>query len=130
MVTGAPILVDTSILVDHLRGSADARDALIGARRFGRAVVGSVLTRTEIIGGMRAPEKSPTMALLGVIEWIDVSAEIADAAGGLARRFRRSHSGIDAVDYVIAATAIDRRAELWTRNVKHFPMFVDLAPPY
>lgn len=130
MVTGPPILLDTSIFIDNLRGRAEARDALSGARREGRRLLGSVLTRTEILGGMRASEKSSTRALLAVFEWIGVSEEIADAAGALARRYRASHSGIDIADYVIAATAEVAGADLWTRNIKHFPMFDGLTSPY
>lgn len=129
-MTGPPILLDTSIFIDTLRGRTEARDRLSGARREGRCLVASVLTRTEILGGMRASEKSSTRALLAVFEWIDVSEEIADAAGALARRYRASHSGIDIADYVIAATATVAGADLWTRNVKHFPMFDRLEPPY
>jgi len=129
-VSGTPIIVDTSILIDHLRGWRDARNALIGARRSGHMILGSVLTRVEVLGGMRATEKSPTRALLSVIDWIRVSEEIADAAGALAREYRRSHSGIDIADYVIAATVTACGAELWTRNVRHFPMFPGLSAPY
>ncbi|GAA1097327.1 hypothetical protein GCM10009648_40710 [Tsukamurella spumae] len=48
----------------------------------------------------------------------------------LARRYRASHSGIDIADYLIAATATAAGAELWTRNIKHFPMFERLESPY
>lgn len=129
-MNGTSIVVDTSIFIDHLRGTEEARDALVGARRFGRRILGSVLTRTELLGGMRAAEKSRTHALLSVIDWIEVSEEIADEAGSLARQYRRSHSGIDIADYVIAATTSLCDAELWTRNIKHFPMFPGLAAPY
>ena len=130
MVTGSPILVDTSVLIDLLRGNELSRDVLIGARQFGRSVTGSVLTRTEILGGMRAPEKSRTRKLLDAIEWVEVDQTIADEAGQLARTYRKSHSGIDIADYVIAASTLTTGADLWTRNVKHFPMFPDLSPPY
>lgn len=129
-MSATPIVVDTSVLIDHLRGTEEVRDALLGARRFGRPVLGSVMTRTELLGGMRAAEKSRTHALLSVIDWVAVSAPIADEAGALARRYRASHSGIDIADYVIAATTAACGAELWTRNVKHFPMFPGLAAPY
>lgn len=129
-MSGAPIVIDTSVLIDHLRGSKQAREALVGVRRSGRNILGSVLTRTEILGGMRATETAPTRALLSVIDWIEVTEEIADAAGALACEYRRSHSGIDVADYVIAATATACGAQLWTRNVKHFPMFAGLTAPY
>ena len=103
---------------------------MVGAHRSGHVLLGSVLTRTEVLEGMRAAEKGPTQALLSVIDWIDVTGELADAAGALARQYRRSHPGVDLVDYVIAATTIARDAALWTRNVRHFPMFDGLTAPY
>jgi predicted nucleic acid-binding protein len=79
---------------------------------------------------MRPSERSVTDALIAVIEWRPVDDALADRAGELAQRCGRSHSGIDAVDYVVAATAHSLKAQLWTRNVRHFPMFAGLAPPY
>jgi len=64
------------------------------------------------------------------VGWIDVDREIAERAGELARAYRRSHPGIDLVDYVIAATAELSGATLLTRNVKHFPMIDGLVAPY
>jgi len=124
------VLVDTSVFVDHLRGRVEARDALAAVRREGHQVVASVLTRAELLGGMRSPEKGRTRALFLAVGWIDVDRAIADRAGELARSYRRSHSGIDLVDYVIAATAELSGAALLTRNVKHFPMIDGLVAPY
>jgi predicted nucleic acid-binding protein len=55
---------------------------------------------------------------------------IADDAGELSRRHRRSHVGIGTVDYLIAAAARSLRARLVTLNVRHFPMFPNLEPAY
>ena len=51
-------------------------------------------------------------------------------AGELGRACRRSHHGIGTVDLVIAATVQELGLELATGNVKHFPMFPGLRPPY
>nr|WP_051425979.1 PIN domain-containing protein [Jiangella gansuensis] len=59
-----------------------------------------------------------------------VTEVIARQAGALMRRYRRSHSGIGLGDYVIAATAGVRGVPLATLNVRHFPMFDDLAAPF
>lgn len=123
-------LIDTSVLVDHLRGLPEARDVLGALVERGEPMVGTVLTRTEVLAGMRPEEFEPTTALLATVEWVPVDEPIADRAGELARRYLRSHPGVDTVDYVIAATAELRDAEVWTRNVKHFPMFPGLLPPY
>lgn len=125
----ARLLVDTSVLVDHLRGVPAARSTLELARGSGH-VLSSVVTRTELLGGTRSAERAKTYALIEALEWVEVSTEIADAAGVLARKFRRSHPGIDIADYLIAATAQLHDAGLATRNVKHFPMFSGLTAPY
>jgi predicted nucleic acid-binding protein len=59
-----------------------------------------------------------------------VSDAIAARAGGLLRKYRRSHPGIDLVDYMIAATAEELDAELMTLNVRHFPMFKNLRAAF
>ena len=71
----------------------------------------------------------PDAFLLDVVDWVEVTEGIADGAGALARRYRKSHSGVDIADCVIAATTSACGAELWTRNIKHFPMFPRLTTP-
>jgi hypothetical protein len=124
------VVVDTSVLVDHLRGDGRARDALLAARSNGHDLAASVLTRIELLAGVRPRERQELEALFTVLRWIDVDPEIADRAGALANRYLASHREIDTVDYVIAATAEALGAELLTKNVKHFPMVTGLRPPY
>ncbi|MEX2393903.1 MAG: type II toxin-antitoxin system VapC family toxin [Actinomycetota bacterium] len=123
-------LVDTSVLVDYLRGIEQARALLVGALERGEAVSASWLTRIELAIGTRRNERRRTDALIAAIRWLMVDPTIADEAEALAKRFARSHSGIDAVDYCIAATARVHKLELWTLNVRHFPMFPKLAAPW
>jgi predicted nucleic acid-binding protein len=61
---------------------------------------------------------------------VQVTEDVARVAGQLARRYRKSHSGIGVVDYLIVATAIVIDAELLTTNVRLFPMFTKLEPRY
>lgn len=124
------ILVDTSVLIDHLRGNQAAREAVEVAVRRGERIVCSVVTRVEVLAGVRPGEEVPTRRLLDQVEWIPVTTVLAEEAGMLANRYLRSHPGVDSVDFIIAATALELNAVLWTRNVKHFPMFPDVAPPY
>jgi len=124
------VVVDTSVLVDHLRGDARARKVLLAAREDGDDLAASVLTRTELLAGVRSRERRELEALFTVLRWVDVDREIADRAGGLANRYLASHRDIDTVDYVIAATAEALGAHLLTKNVKHFPMIAGLRPPY
>ena len=79
---------------------------------------------------MRSAERAPVERLFGVLQMEPVSDAVARRAGELLRAHRRSHPGIEIVDYVIAATAEVRGAELMTLNVKHFPMFLGLRPAF
>ena len=90
----------------------------------------AVLTKLEVLAGMRPSEDQVIRRLLSTLDWLDVDEAIADNAGRLANYYLKSHPGIDPVDYVIAATADRADAILWTRNLKHFPMFPDLKAPY
>jgi predicted nucleic acid-binding protein len=123
-------LIDTAVLVDHLRGDSRARDLLIGFARGGDELWSVVLVRTEILAGMRRGEERVTHRLLDGFRWQDVTIEIADRAGAFARQYTKSHTGVDTVDYILAATALLLGAELVTLNVKHFPMLRDLRAAY
>lgn len=123
-------LADTSALVDYLRGVEAARELLLATLGRGEVIYGSVLTRIELSIGMRPPERRGTDALVTAIRWLAIDAAIADEADSLARRYGASHSGIDAVDYCVAATARVNDLELWSHNVRHFPMFEGLTPPW
>ena len=124
------IVIDTSVLIDHLRGNEASREALRSAAVAGERLTASVLTKVEVLAGMRTTEEATTRRLLDNLDWVEVDDGLAERAGDLANRYLRSHPGIDPVDYVIAATVQRLDARLWTRNVRHFPMFPGLASPY
>ena len=122
-------LVDTSILIDYLRGHAGAGD-LLERERAADVLYASEITRIEVLAGMRPAEEDDTRALLSTLVWHPVDAEIAEGAGALGRQWLPSHHTIDSADLAIAATAVRTNARLLTRNVRHFPMFSDLQAPY
>ena len=121
-------LFDTSVLIAHLRGDERATRLLLGMAREQR--LASVLARIEIEGGMRSGERHEVASLFSVLEMMPVTDAVARRAGEFLRKYRRSHSGIDLVDYAVAATAELHHADLATLNVKHFPMFPELEPAY
>lgn len=122
------VLFDSTVLIAHLRGVAEATELLAATPRSRR--LASVLSRVEIEGGMRTREQTAVARLFGIVTLVPVSDAIARLAGEHLRRFRRSHGGIDVVDYVIAATAGLHEADLATLNVRHFPMIKGLRPPW
>jgi len=75
-------LIDTSILIDYLRGHAGAED-LLERERAADVLHASEITRIEVLAGMRPSEEDGTRALLSTLVWHPVDAEIAEAAGAL-----------------------------------------------
>ena len=124
------IVLDTTIVIDHLRKSVAAREAWESAVGDGHSLLASVVTKVELLTCMRSHERKVTRELMATMQWVEVSEDIADVAGGHARRFRASHHGIGIADFLVGATAEHLGADLWTRDVRHFPMFPDLRPPY
>ncbi|HVQ91076.1 MAG TPA: type II toxin-antitoxin system VapC family toxin [Mycobacteriales bacterium] len=123
------IVLDSSVLIDHLRNDPRAAKALEG-RTGAELPRASLVTKAEILKGMRSHERRMIRALFASIHWVEVDNATAELAGELARLYRRSHPGVEIPDFIIAATAMRLDGELWTNNIKHFPMFEDLVSPY
>lgn len=118
---------DTSVLVDHLRAVEAARTLL--SKHAGQ-VTCSEVSRAEVIQGLRSHERGAAEQLFAVIDWVPVDQAISRQAGTYGREFRSSHRDIDVADLIIAATTHASGTDLKTTNVKHFPMFPDLARAY
>ncbi len=123
-------LIDTTIAVDHLRGVDVAVELMTTLIEEDETLTASELVRFELLAGVLPSEMDAFEQFCSSLVWLPVDEDIARAGGSLARKYRKSYSGIDDVDYLIAATAITFDADLLTTNVRHFPMFPDLAPPY
>ena len=123
------VVVDTSVLIDVLRGEPTAAAVLRETRESGH-LHASEVTRLEVLAGMRAPEEDATRALFRAFVWHPADESIAEIAGELGRRWLPGNRGIDSADLAIAATAIALDARVFTRNIKHFPMFGGLSAPY
>lgn len=123
------VVIDTSVLIDVLRGEPEAARVLRESREVG-PLHSSEIVKLEVLAGMRPSEEAATRALLDAFTWHPVDEEVAEIAGELGRRWLPRNRGIDSADLAIAATAIALHARLLTRNVKHFPMFAELSAPY
>jgi len=123
------ILVDSDVLIQHLRGDPHATEWLRAAYRADPIAV-SVISVVELAGGMRSAERREVWGLLAITRVLPATEAIARRAGELMRTYRRSHQGIGLGDYLIAATAIEHGCDLATLNTRHFPMFPDLQPPF
>lgn len=122
-------LVDSDVLIAHLRGDADARGFLVERRHRGPLHT-SVINVAEVTGGMRSAERVRVWRLLASLVVEPVTEAIALRAGEFGRIYRRSHQGIGLADLLIAATCRERGLDLATLNVRHFPMYDELQPAF
>lgn len=123
-------LLDTSVAVDHLRGVEPAVQVLTQLIEADEPILASEVVRFELLAGVRDPEVDALELFFSALSWVPVGEEVSRTAAALARNHRRSHSGIDDADYLIAATTLLLDAELLTMNVRHFPMLKGLRPAY
>lgn len=102
----ADFLVDTDVFVDHLRGARQLRPK-------SHRVHYSVVTRAELFAGNSASDI--VQVLLAPFRELEVTRAVAERAGTL-----RRETGIRLPDALIAATAIEHKLSLYTRNRSDF----------
>ena len=125
-----PILVDTDVLIDFLRGYGPAVSFV---NVHSDRIVISAIAVAELYAGVRGAkddrEQTALGNLLSLFRVVPANNEIA-RLGGLYRRDYGPSHGISLPDALVAATALLERAELKTLNVKHYPMFEGIEPAY
>jgi len=117
------LLLDTSVLVDHLREYKPATEFLETAFNSGAVVAISAVTEMELYAGksMENPAiEEDVLKFLKLFKTLPVTSNIARQAGLMLRRYR--HQGLTPIDAIIASTAMEHNANLITRNIKHFRM--------
>jgi len=118
-----PYLVDTDVLVDVSRNNKAAIDFL---DQLDDSWSISIITALELIVGARNKrEVTQIDQLVAVYSAIPLSPEIGNSSYGLLRQFAKSH-GLRVFDSLIAATAIEGKLILLSRNRKHFQMITNL----
>ncbi|MBC7921775.1 MAG: type II toxin-antitoxin system VapC family toxin [Ferruginibacter sp.] len=121
------LLIDTDVLIDYLRGKAEAVSYL---ESRSESLLISVITVAELYAGIRdGAERKKLDEFTRAFGIVAVDREIA-VNGGLYRRdYLKSHN-VGLADALIAATAEIHRARLVTLNGKHFPMLSNAIIPY
>jgi predicted nucleic acid-binding protein len=81
-------MLDTSVAIDHLRGSPSAVDLLTDLLEAGESILASEVVRFEL-ASVREKEVDALEQVFAAISWVPVGEEVARAAGSLAQRHRR-----------------------------------------
>ena len=119
------MIVDTDILIWHMRGNMKARRAIDKLGAFSI----SAITYMEIVQGVR--NKKELRALRQFIQvrgvhCISVNPEITSRAIFLLEEYSLSH-GMEMGDALIAATADNQGETLFTANVSHYDIVPNLS---
>jgi len=117
----AECLIESDVVIWHLRGRESVVERVVTLSRRARLGI-SVITRAEVIQGMRDPERTGTLAFLDACETLPLGRAESDRAGDLVRYHRTRGVTIHLPDALIAATALEAGIPLYTCNPRHFPM--------
>lgn len=115
----ATYLLDTGLVLRHLRGQRRTVQLLRGLGKESRLAIASV-TRLEVHAGMQPEERYATQKLLARLATINLDREIADRAGDMIANSKRAGQVLSVPDAIIAATAIGHQLTLVTLNQGDF----------
>ncbi len=116
------LLLDTTFLIEVIRGQERAKKALVWAVNSGHELGMSALNLAEIYSGMRDHEERVAQEFLATLTCYPVSNSIAERGGRLRNAYARRGITLGLADAVIAATALEHGLALVTDNRKDFPM--------
>jgi predicted nucleic acid-binding protein len=116
------LLLDTSVLIDVLRGRKDRKELLATLVQSGHTLSTTALNVAEVCAGMRPQEESSTEALFEALECYEVTGNVGRMAGKLMNAWRQKGRTLELPDTMIAAICIERKCVLITDNRKDFPM--------
>ncbi len=116
------ILLDSDVILEVLR--AKDRSLLVKWSVLIESkdeIFFSPLTAAEIWPHVRPNEHAAISRFFRPLSCAKIDYNIGHLAGELFRQYGKSHD-VEIADALIAATAIQNQAALWTQNRKHFPM--------
>ena len=124
------MILDTTFLVDVLRGDSDVTDRLEAVDESGTPFV-SAVTMMELAEGIQLADASPAERaavtdLLENVNEIPFDRQCAMRAGELNADLVTAGEPVDETDVMIAATAVVHGYPVVTRNVAHFERVDDL----
>lgn len=116
------VILDTNIIIDHLRQSPDKKSHLIklAEKKPKQALAISIISLQELYEGQSTKKEEKEQLMLATITPLKIlpyTYKIAKLAGQIARDLK---TPIELADAAIAATAIVNNSPLFTLNKKDF----------
>jgi predicted nucleic acid-binding protein len=118
----AGLLLDTTVLIDLLRGRPDARRRLLGLRERGDAPYVCAVNVEETVRGLRPPEHDAARDLFAGLRIVPLGVIEGWRAGQWRRQFSERGRTLGQADCLVAAAALSLGGRLATGNPRDFPM--------
>lgn len=116
-----PVLLDTTVLIDVLRGRG-AAGRLLGLRSSGEVPFVCCVNVEEIWRGLRTGEEDDAARLVNGLRLAGLGVPEGRRAGRWRREAAEQGITLSQADCLIAAAALGVGAHLATGNPKHFPI--------
>ena len=117
----AKYLLDTTTIIDHLRGNKKVNSHLERIGQRGDIAGCCCINIAETYAGMRKKEKEKTDRFIESLYYFEVTKEVAKLAGELRQKYFKKGKTLATIDVIITATAMTYNLILITKNVKHYP---------
>jgi len=119
------VCLDTSVLVDNLRGRGETVDYIGKLEAAGTGLSTTTINSFELFYGAyrsvrRERNLAATKALLRRLVVVELSEAASEEAGKLLAMLESKGEGIDFRDILIAAISKTQEMALVTRNTEHF----------
>jgi predicted nucleic acid-binding protein len=121
LADGVPVLLDTTVLIDVLRGRP-AAERVLALRSSGDVPFVCAINIEEIWRGIRPGEEDAAAGLIEGLRLADLGVAEGQRSGRWRREAAASGATLSQADCLIAAAAVGVGAQLATGNPKHFPM--------
>ena len=116
------LLLDSTFLIDHLRGQAEAVDRLADIFENGDEPIVTEIVVCEVRAGLLADAERHLVALLEPMEFVQPDPGTAMRAGRWRVELRAAGRTLSLADSLIAAAADSMGAIVLTRNVRDFSL--------
>jgi hypothetical protein len=118
----ASVLLDTTVLIDLLRGRPEAARRLRALHDGGDAPYACAINVEETVRGLRPRELTSVRALFAGLRIAPLGAAEGRQAGAWRREYARRGRTLSQADCLIAAAALSLDGRLATGNPRDFPM--------
>ena len=115
-------LLDTTVIIDYERGHPEVRDRIEALAANGHDLAVCAVSVAEVFAGLREEDREATARFLSALRYVDLSFDVARAAGEYQQAFARRGVHLKVTDLLIAAAALAEDAILLTDNVRDFPL--------